>query len=66
MENIRVRGPFSCLYYTYHRLSPRKEPLFVVGRMGEKKERPGKGGGGDSHMLLNETNLGVAQPFFDP
>ena len=46
MENIRVRGPFSCLYYTYHRLSPRKEPLFVVGRMGEKKERPGKGGTG--------------------
>lgn len=46
MENIRVRGPFSCLYYTYHRLSPRKEPLFVVGRMGGKKERPGKGGRG--------------------
>ena len=78
-KNIRVRGPFSCLYYTYHRLSPRKEPLFVVGRMGrEKKNARGgtpicsymKGGGmlvGNFELQpLNETNLGVVQPFFDP
>ena len=64
-KNIRVRGPFGCLYYTYHRLSPRKEPLFVGGRMGrEKKERPGGGGGrGDSHMLLYERGSDTRRKF---